>query len=340
MRRLAWLVAAAALAGATSAASPGATRHSGAELNWLRMLAKLAGERLWPGFGEAPFGFLVIEDEREVLLCRDQAPPGFTADGKDEATGCARYVRPRTQLPGNLLAAMPLFGPPSTIVMGPAPRLAERLPRWRSTVLHEHMHQWQAELPAYYERVKALDLSDGDQTGMWMLSFPFPYGDAAVQRAYDRAARALLAAVEARATPAFRDRLSDYLEARKAFAAAAGERNWRYFEFQLWAEGVPRWTEIALSRQSGDAAMIADAGAHERDMLGMLRQPRLAEHQRVAVYPFGMAEAMLMQACGGQWRAAYPRHLALGPVLEQAAASCRAWRAAAASVVRQGQQGH
>lgn len=212
--------------------------------------------------------------------------------------------------------------------MGPAPSNADKRPRWRSTVLHEHMHQWQAELPGYYDRVDALDLSDGDESGMWMLNFPFSYQDGAVQGRYAQAAGALVSAVAARGTPAFARRLGDYLEARRAFAAAAGERNWRYLEFQLWQEGIARWTEIALARRSGDAAMSADADAHENAMLDMLRTPDLGEHQRVMVYAYGMAEAMLLEACGPDWRESYPTTLAVGPILEAAAADCATGTAA------------
>jgi hypothetical protein len=193
------------------------------ELKGLRSLAASQGEHLWPGFGTAPFGFLILEKDREVLICRPSAPPAFKADGVDPATGCPRFIGPRGKLPEAMLAAMPLFGPPSTIVMGPSPTDEERLPRWRSTVLHEHMHQWQSELPGYYDRTKALDLADGDESGMWMLEFPFPYADPAVAASYSHAAAKLVAAVEARGTPAFNGRLAEYLSARGKFATAAGD---------------------------------------------------------------------------------------------------------------------
>ena len=310
-----------------SAAAPAAA-DTGQELKTLFSLAETPGEQLWPGFGKAPFGFLILEADREVLLCRPTAPNGFQADGTDRATGCPRFVGPRGKLPASMLAAMPLFGPPWTIVMGPAPSDADKRPRWRSTVLHEHMHQWQAELPGYYDRIDALGLSNGDGSGMWMLNFPFPYRDGNVQGYYAQAATALVAAVGARGTPAFARRLDAYLEARRAFAAAAGERNWRYLEFQLWQEGVARWTEIALARRSGDTAMSTDADAHEDAMLDMLRAPDLGGHQRVVVYAYGMAEALLLDACGAAWRESYPAALAMGPILEAAAAGCAAGAAA------------
>ena len=317
MTALSKLIAAAALI-----AAPVATANTGSELHALRDLSAKQGEKLWPGFGAAPFGFLILEQDREVLICRAEAPAHFEKDGKDAATGCPRFVGPRGKLPAGMLAAMPLFGPPWTIVMGPAPDNVAKLPRWRSTVLHEHSHQWQADLPGYYERVAALDLAGGDESGMWMLEFPFPYEEPAVSALYAAAANALVSALEARGSADFEQKLREYLERRRAFAAAAGERNWRYFDFQLWQEGVARWTEIALSRLSGDPAMSADAALHEQDMLGMLRAPDLAEHRRVVVYAYGMAEALLMDACGTEWRAGYPKQVGLSPLLAAAAARC------------------
>lgn len=296
----------------------------GPELAQIRQVARGAGEALWPGYGSASFGFLLIEPGGETLLCHASAPPGFTAAGRDEATGCDRLVRPRGNLPGTWLAAMPLFGPPSTIVMGTPTATGLALPRWRSTILHEHFHQWQNALPDYYRRVGALDLSGGDESGMWMLNFAFPYADERVTGAHAAASHALAAAVAARGTPAFRGRLADYLTRRQAFAAAAGVRNWRYFEFQLWQEGVARWTEIAIARTWPDAAMRAEAEAYESEVRTALDTPDLGGRQRLAVYAMGAGEAMLLEACGPAWRARYPALLSLGPLIEDAARDCGA----------------
>jgi hypothetical protein len=292
------------------------------ELSWIRSVARTDGEALWTGFGTAPFGFLLIRGEREILLCQPSPPAGFTAAGRDQATGCDRFERPRSGLPDGLLAAMPIFGPPSTIVMGTPEATRLSMARWRSTVLHEHFHQWQASLPEYYARVAALDLAGDDETGMWMLNYAFPYQEAEVAGAYAQAARGLAAALEARGSGDYGRRLADYVALRAAFAGTAGGRHWRYLEFQLWQEGVARWTEIALGRVSSDASMRAEAEAREREVLSELRDPDLARQQRLTAYPMGAGEAMLLEACGPGWRSRYPVLLALGPLLEEAARSC------------------
>lgn len=312
-----------ALAGAAAQPATTALDALSPELAGVRTLASGPGEALWPGYGAAPFGFLLIEAGGETLLCHAPVPAGFSPAGRNAATGCAQFTRSRGTFPGDRLAAMPLFGPPSIIVMGTPAATGLALPRWRATILHEHFHQWQAALPDYYARVAALDLAGGDQTGMWMLNFAFPYDQGSVTAAQAAASRALAEALAARGTRRFRAQLRRYLLHRRAFEAVAGARNWRYFEFQLWQEGAARWTEIAIARRSGDSAMRAEADARERELLSELRQPDLARRKRVSVYAIGAGEAMLLEACGPSWRARYPELLALGPLLENARRRCR-----------------
>ena len=294
----------------------------GPRLADVRRFAAAEGDRLWPGYGGAPFEFLLVEAKEESLLCRASVPAGFTAAGRDSATGCDRFVRPRGGLPNTLLAAMPLFGPPPTIVMG-TPETTGRSPAsWLRTILHEHFHQWQFSLPDYFARIDALDLKGDDGTGMWALNFAFPYDRADVVAAQTAASVALADAVAARGTRDFYTRFDAYCAARQALARAAGERNWRYAEFQLWQEGVARWTEIALGKAYPDAAVAKSAVALEEHTLAELRKPAIADQKREFVYAYGAAEAMLLDACGPGWRKRYPAVLALGPLLAEARATC------------------
>lgn len=316
------LIIAAALALATAPQPPREADVVGPRLAQVRSFAKLQGEQLWPGYGAAPFDLLLIGRDSETLLCRDEVPKGFMSDGRDPATGCARSIRPKSALPAGLLAAMPLFGPPATIVMG-TPESTGRTPAdWTRTILHEHFHQWQYALPDYYTRVDALGLTDGDETGMWMLNFPFPYDDARLREDYAAASRALSKTLEARGKSGFLAAFDHFLEAREAFEKQAGAKNWRYLELQLWQEGVARWTEIELGRVHPDATVRAEAAALEIRTLERLRNPDLAQQRRELAYPFGTGQAWLLDACGSDWRKEYPRVLALGSLLKAARAGC------------------
>jgi hypothetical protein len=321
MRRASILVL-LALATSLSAAPPGAP-NVGAAIAEVRSFAKSQGDKLWPGYGEAPFGFLLVAGDEEQLFCRASVPDGFVAAGKDEATGCARYTRARSGLPDTLLAAMPVFGPPSTIVMGTPETTGRSDADWTRTILHEHFHQWQDALPDFFERAAALDLA-GKDGAMWMLNYPFPYSARKTVAAFDAASHALAAALDARGKPGFKAKFAAYLDARRKLAETAGEKNWRYAEFELWKEGVARWTEVELGKRYPDPAVRASAVKLEQKARAWLDKPDLAGAGREFVYPYGAAEANLLEACWPGWRREYPKLLALGPLLEKAEANCRA----------------
>lgn len=273
-----------------------------------------AANALWPGYAEAPFGFVYVHDAGEMLLCDDRIPAGFSAAGRNDRLDCAMATGPRTWRQPSLLAAMPVFGPPSVIVMG-APEASGRSGElWRLTVLHEHFHQWQSGLPGYYQRVTALDLANGDETGMWMLDYPFPYESPGVGAAFKVAARSLGAAVEA-SDEALLEAVRTYLAARRALASTVSEKDWRYYEFQLWQEGVARWTEIAIGELSADPATAEAARTRRQRTVAALADLDLTTGARETAYPFGAAEAMLLERIDPDWRGCYRVTLQLGDCL-------------------------
>lgn len=302
--------------------SPASSPDVGAAITQVRSFAASDGDKLWPGYGGAPLGFLLVAGDKEELLCSASVPNGFRPDGTDPASGCARYVRARSGLPDTLLAAMPLFGPPEVIVMGTPQTTGRPVPDWTRTILHEHFHQWQGSLPQFYARVAALDLTGDDKSGMWMLNFPFPYSEPVVVSAFNDASRALGVAVDARGKPGFRTAFANYLVARAKLATSVGEKNWHYAELELWKEGVARWTEIELGKRYPDPSVRASAIQLEQKTRAWLDKPDIAGSRREFVYPYGASEAMLLEACGPGWRSDYPKELALGPMLERASRSC------------------
>jgi hypothetical protein len=279
-------------------------------------LSHTHGEKLWRGYGKTPFGFLLVQQDREILLCDNRLPDGFARAGNDPVLGCKQASGPTSWRPASLLAAMPVFGPPSVIVMGTPATTGRTLADWKMTILHEHFHQWQSAQPGYDDRVAALDLAGGDETGMWMLNYAFPYSNAAVGNAYARASAALSAAIVAKkSNVATATRY--YLIARGELQKSVTARDWRYFEFQLWQEGVARWTEFTLGANSKDEGVRAAAAASRAKTLQALVTPALKVEGRIAVYAFGAGEAMLLDRVYPQWRQCYLKDFALGPRFEK-----------------------
>ena len=257
---------------------------------------------LWPGLNAAPFRMLLIDGGQEYLVCADPVE-GFEAAGTDTETGCTVQTR-TAQFDPALLATFPVAGV-STVVIGTPDSTGQSPQAWRQTLLHEHMHQFQDSHPASsYAAVLDLDLHGGDQTGMWMLTYPFPYTDPGVAGAGRQLADAALAALEASDT-AFPSALQTYIAARQAFLDRLSDADARYYEFQAWKEGVARWSELALARLDGDAAETARQ--HER-LISELQTLSLPDQERVAFYPLGAADAELLERAGPDWRAGYFNH--------------------------------
>lgn len=265
-----------------------------------RAIADTVGERVWPGFSEAPFQILLIEGDTETLVCGEGPGEGFTPAGVDPATGCATATRER-QFPQHFLASFPAVDGIPTIVVGTPQATGLTPSRWMFTLLHEHLHQMQDAQPGVWEGVLALDLHDGDTTGMWMLNYPFPYDDPDAGAALRALADAAAAALDSHGED-FEPAYAAYRQARADFLATVSERDARYWEFQLWKEGAARWTEFELARQSGRQHEVGDQW---RRMLGELEDMDLAGWRRTCVYALGAADAHLLERAGVPWRETY-----------------------------------
>ncbi|TGY88869.1 hypothetical protein E5163_06950 [Marinicauda algicola] len=266
------------------------------------------GEEVWPGFAAAPRQIVVATPGHDVLLCPDGPVSGFAPLGPDPVSGCEAYVRDLT-FPERIAASFPAVEGRPTVVIGlPAFLQAEPFD-WTVTVVHERFHQYQQAWPGYYAAVDALDLAGGDEGGMWMLNYPFPYDEPQVEAAFDAMAGMLLAALDA-PDDGVEEAAAAYWAAREAARLSVPERDWRYFEFQLWNEGLSRWTERAISEAAGrhDPDYAAHA-EHERlsmiNSLQALRQDGLGAWKRSAVYAIGAGEGALLERIRPGWRAAY-----------------------------------
>jgi hypothetical protein len=291
-------------------AIPAEDRHRLAEAF---RLAEAIGDGIWPGWGRVPFAVVLVTPETEYFVRHSAPPSNATALGWDTLLKCDVYARPRIFQTG-FLATFPIGGI-STVVVGQPEKTGSTSPTdWVVTLLHEHFHQLQEAQPGFYSRVSALGLARGDETGMWMLNYPFPYDSPAVEKAYAAAAQALRSALGGAEAGVF-------LSARARFRETVSGDDLKYLDFQLWKEGVARYTQIRVARFASDPARYSPSpdfaaqpgyvayGALARELeetiLDELANQTLPEDRRIVAYPFGAGEALLLDRMRPCWRDQY-----------------------------------
>lgn len=293
-----------------------------------RMIARTNGDAIWPGFSRAPFAILLVGDTHSFLYCPEGPSTGFTLLAPEPRSGCAVKVRDAVFSP-NLQATFPAVDGVPTVVVGLPGNTETSGAAWISTVLHEHFHQLQMSAPQYSSDVAALDLHNGDTTGQWMLSYPFPYERDEIVIGFRAAGRALAKALQAKSDNSFERRVRTYLAVRAQVFGALSAADARYVEFQLWQEGVARYSEIALAENAIESARRGDF-AHDYSALAInlrtqilknLKSVDMLKNGRVSFYAFGAGEALLLDRLDPNWRAGYfSAPMAVGPLMEKASA--------------------
>lgn len=275
---------------------------------------------VWPGWTKAPFAVLLVTPDYEFLVRHPAPSTDFHKLGYDALLKSDVFFRKRSYSQ-KLLATFPAVngsGIP-TIVVGQAENTtAKTSTPWVVTLLHEHFHQLQYSQPTYNDDVKALNLSHNDQTGMWMLNYPFPYDRKDVQDQFALMSKALVAAIKAPKAD-LPKKFAAYLETRQSFERMLSPDDHRYFSFQFWQEGIARYTEYRVAqlaaarfRPSKAFLTLKDyttfAGVAKETLERSLRQlltQKLAVSRREVVYPFGAAEALLLDKVNPRWQGRY-----------------------------------
>ena len=281
------------------------------------------GDDLWPGLSEAPFAVLLVTPETEFLVHHPNPTSDFTRIEFDSLLDCDVYSRPRV-FDKNLLATYPAVAGVPTVVIGqPRHTAASHTTRWVVTLLHEHFHQYQQSQADYYESVDALGLAGGDKTGMWMLEYPFPYDSKEVNELCSEMCRRLWEAVGAINGASFRDRLDAYLDARRRFKRVLTKKDFAYFSFQVWQEGIARYTEYQLAQRAGfvytptqEFLRLPDYVPFEEDAVqtrehfsSELLRASLKRERRTVFYHIGAAEGLLLDRANPGWRRYYLTHM-------------------------------
>ena len=278
------------------------------------------GDSVWKGWDKAPFAVLLVTAENEFLIRHPSPSADFAPLGYDSLLKSNLYYRKRTQRT-DLLATFPAVGGVSTIVIGQAENTtAKTSTEWVVTILHEHFHQLQSSHPDYYAQVEALNLSRGDQSGMWMLNFAFPYKENKIAERFSALGKLLALALGAEKKSEFSVRLKAYLQARLEFQQMLNPDDYRYFSFQVWQEGIARYTEYRIAdlaakkykpgkefralKDYTSFKEVADSILNKR-ILSNLSTLQLENSERLVFYPFGAAEALLLDRANPDWQSRY-----------------------------------
>jgi hypothetical protein len=283
-------------------------------------LADQLGDRIWRGWSKAPFAVLLVTPDVEFLIRHPRPSADFTKLGYDDKLKSDVYYRKRTMSP-SFLATFPAIPGSivSTIVVGQAENTSVKTSTpWVITLLHEHFHQLQDSQPNFYADVNALNLSGGDQSGMWMLNYAFPYERTEVQQQFAEMSNLLADAV--RATPRNRAKgVRAYKEAQRKFQQLVSADDYKYLAFQFWKEGIARYTEYRVAqfaasryrptkefRALPDYRPFAETARNTYDgIFRQLQTQKLGESKREVVYSFGAAEGLLLDQIKPGWRQRY-----------------------------------
>lgn len=282
-------------------------------------IADSLGDQIWPGWNKAPFAVLLVTPEYEFLIRHDNPSPDFTLVNDDALLKSKVYSRKRTQ-PIHFLATFPLVGGVPTIVIGQAENTFKKTTTpWVVTVLHEHFHQLQYSQPGYYDAVNALDLAHGDQTGMWMLNYSFPYDWAEMRDHFSLLSRLLADAINAKKQSEFSQRFAAYLKQRRELEHTLSPDDYRYLSFQMWQEGIAWYTEYRMAQLAAiryrptkafralkdyePFARVADE--IKSNVLKQLADAQLASSKRELFYALGAGEGLLLDRLNPNWRRRY-----------------------------------
>ena len=282
-------------------------------------LSDKLGDTIWPGWSKAPFAVLLVTSDKEFLIRHPKPSEDFTFIGHDDLLKSDVYYRER-KFGTAMQATFPAVNGISTIVIGQAENTASKTSTpWVITLMHEHFHQLQDSQPNFFKDTEALNLSNGDQTGMWMINYPFPYESPLLNIQFSTVARLLVEAMQPNTHAVFSAKLAAYLEARKTLKQLLKPDDYKYLSFQLWKEGIARYTEFSVAtwaateyQPTREFRALKDfttfktvADQTHSGILRELATLSLKQDKRVLFYPLGAGEGILLDRANLNWRLQY-----------------------------------
>ncbi|MEO8210487.1 MAG: hypothetical protein ABI840_07990 [bacterium] len=276
------------------------------------------GEMVWKNSNDIPFAIILVTNENEYLINLSNPTDDFKSLGYDSIVTSEVFVRPR-QFNKNLLATFPAVNGVSTIVVGLPENTSRPSMDWMVTILHEHFHQLQASKPGHYSDIDALGLRGGDNSGMWMLNYDFPYKEEKVDQQYKILTQSAKKTYLSIDNPDFEINLSNYLDERKKFKELLSKKDYKYFSFQIWQEGLARYSEIKFAEflkdfytPSNELMKLNDYVSpdsfYTRILNRLLRRADfqdLANDKRDCFYTLGALEGLILDKVNPQWKDLY-----------------------------------
>lgn len=276
-------------------------------------------EKVWKGWNKAPLAVLLVTPEYEFLIRHPSPTSDFTEISYDKLLKSKVYWR-KKMFDQRLLATFPAVNGISTIVVGQAENTSFKTSTfWTVVLLHEHFHQLQDSSPNFFKESDALNLAGDSKNGSWMLNYPFPYKDKKINEDFSNLAKQLAKTLETSDKKSFQLEIKTYLQMRNKFNSTLSEKDYKYLSFQLWKEGIARYTEIQIARLAArnyrpnkDFSKLKDFKSYrevadywDKQVIKALKNISLAETGREVVYPFGAAEAMLLDKAKVRWKHRY-----------------------------------
>ena len=280
-------------------------------------ISEIYSEKIWPGFSRVNFCLILVTDSVEFLINHPAPSPEFSFLEEDSFLTAKVYYR-RTVFDKHFLATFPALNAVNTIVVGTPENTGKHSTAWIITLLHEHFHQFVNTSPGYYTEVNKLDLTGGDKTGMWMLNYPFPYQDHTIVNQFRKYASALARTLASTAADSFKLNFNKYCSERSCFRQLLQSADYRYFSFQIWQEGLARYSEykflelLDTYQPSPEVLHLPDFVPFRRyrdelyqDQYRSLLTTDLSSGKRSCFYAAGFAEGLILDRLNPNWRENY-----------------------------------
>jgi hypothetical protein len=282
-------------------------------------IANKYGDEVWKDWSKVPFTLLLVTDKYEFLINHPNHSDDFKKLGYDSLMKSEVYYRDRV-FNTKLLATFPAINNVNVIVVGEPENTGRSSLGWIFTILHEHFHQYQYTQPDYYDAVNSLDLAGNDNTGMWMLNYGFPYDKEEVVKQYSIMMSALKDAIGFYGTKESEMMMAEYMHERDNFKKLLNEKDYAYFSFQNWQEGIADYTEMKLMELlqkdnyefSSGVKTLSDyvsldsfAVKYYNNKMNLAQYEKLSEDKRVCFYTSGSLEGILLDKVNTNWHDLY-----------------------------------